>query len=154
MKAEYLNVILTSTINVIKQWMGKDFVLAQKSLKHTPITTKPLTVVVGVNGDLSGNVFISFEAGTAKKLASSMAGGFVFEEIDELCKSAIGEIGNVIMGNICTAFAEKGKKIDITPPVLVEGENIKLGTKYSPLVSLDLKSVNNEEITLDISLSD
>lgn len=154
MKAEYLNVILNSVVSITKQWMKKDFVLAQKSLKQTPFTTKPLTIIIGISGDLSGNVFISLDNETAKKLASSMAGGFVFEEVDELCKSAIGEMGNIILGNICTAFAEKGKKIDITPPVIIEGENMKLSTKYSPLLSLNLKTANNEEIILDISLKD
>lgn len=96
MKAEYLNVILNSVVSITKQWMKKDFVLAQKSLKQTPLTTKPLTIIIGISGDLSGNVFISLDNEMAKKLASSMAGGFVFEEVDELCKSAIGEMGNII----------------------------------------------------------
>lgn len=58
-----------------------------------------------------------------------MMGGMEVKDLDEIAISAIGEIGNMIMGNTSTIYAQKGLKIDITPPTIVLGEKIEISNK-------------------------
>ena len=43
------------------------------------------------------------------------------EQMDDLSKSAICELGNMILGNSATLLAANGIGIDITPPTLSHG---------------------------------
>jgi len=66
--------------------------------------------------------------------------GMPVNEIDEMAKSALSELGNMIMGNSATLLFNKGVKIDITPPSLVKGTAIEISsagmeTMCVPLIS-------------------
>ena len=63
-----------------------------------------------------------------------MMGGMAISELDEISKSAVSEMGNMIMGNASTIFAKKGISIDITPPSLLTGEKIEISNKISTIV--------------------
>ena len=57
----------------------------------------------------------------AKDVASRMMMGMPVAEIDDMAKSALSELGNMIMGNAATLLANNDLKIDITPPTLGMG---------------------------------
>ena len=58
---------------------------------------------------------------TACAIASKMCMMEV-KTIDDFASSAIGELGNMIMGNAAIVFSSNGVGIDITPPTLSHGE--------------------------------
>ena len=47
--------------------------------------------------------------------------GMPVTEIDDMAKSALSELGNMIMGNAATLLSNKNFRIDITPPTLGMG---------------------------------
>jgi len=51
---------------------------------------------------------------------SAMMGGYVISEIDEMGRSAISELGNMISGNASTILYNQGVRVDITPPKLIQ----------------------------------
>ena len=53
-------------------------------------------------------------------MVSAMMGGYVVTEMDDMGKSAISELGNMISGNASTMLFNQGVRVDITPPKIVQ----------------------------------
>jgi chemotaxis protein CheX len=71
--------------------------------------------------------------------------------MDELSKSAIGELGNMIMGNAATIFSTKGIGIDITPPVLAIG-NMSISNLQLKNICIPLIYDGDKQIGVNIAL--
>ena len=82
-------------------------------------------IMLGVTGEMSGQVCIVFDLNVAKDIASRMMMGMPVDVIDDMAKSALSELGNMIMGNAATLLSNNNLRIDITPPTLGMG-NAKL----------------------------
>ena len=102
--------------------LGKPFV------KDDALISVGVVVVVGIIGEVKGQVAYSFSEETAKMIASTMMMGMPVDTFDEMAKSAVSELSNMISGNASTAIAAKGFIIDIAPPTLITGENMRLAT--------------------------
>ena len=78
-------------------------------------------------GEVSGLIFLGFSKEVACKVAGRMI-QFEINEIDDLARSALAELGNMIMGNTATIFSQEKIMVDITPPTIAKG-NMKFDTK-------------------------
>ena len=96
------------------------------SLKEKKFMVSGVVLTLGIVGDKKGNVVYSIDMDGAKKIASTMMMGMPVETFDEMAKSAVSELANMISGNASTAIAAKGFTIDIAPPTLIAGENVKI----------------------------
>lgn len=150
MKAEYINTFLGATKNIIGQMAQIDLVLAGTKVKTIPVSAKNVVIMVGITGDLRGMVAIGMDNDFAKKIASNMMMGMEVPELNELAKSALKELSNILMGQVATIFEGLNKIIDITPPTLVTGENISLSLQEAPLLSLKFK---HEDMDLEFDIS-
>jgi len=61
---------------------------------------------------------------TAKDVASRMMMGMPVDVIDDMAKSALSKLGNMMMGNAATLLSNNNVLIDITPPTLLVGSAI------------------------------
>ena len=78
-------------------------------------------IIVGVTGEMRGQVLIAMSEPNACAIASKMCMTEI-KVIDDFASSALSELGNMIMGNASTVFSSSGIGIDITPPTLSHGE--------------------------------
>lgn len=85
-------------------------------------------------------------------IASIMMGGMPIEKFDDMPKSAISELGNMIMGNTATILFTKGIGIEITPPSLLMGEKITVSQSSMKTICVPLNLGNDGKVTIDISL--
>lgn len=85
-----------------------------------PLTKYEVCVLVGVLGDLQGQVICGMSTETAKKIISQMLFMEV-KEIDEMGESAICELKNIIVGTASTNLSLTGYKCLITPPLFLTG---------------------------------
>mgnify|MGYP003512149845 CR=1 FL=1 len=92
------------------------------------ITASGVMLTVGVVGELRGNIVYIMDKASSMKTASKMMMGMPVDTFDEMAKSAVSELSNMISGNASTAIAAKGFVIDIAPPTLITGENMRLAT--------------------------
>ena len=115
MKEEYVNAFLTPAVHVWEKELGVKLVLSGAEQAASQYTTNELTAVIGISGQLEGNVLYGFSQECAKTIAGKMIGQEILE-MDELSLSAIGEIANMITGNAATLLANMGAACDITPP--------------------------------------
>jgi len=87
-----------------------------------------VNVVMGVNGAISGNLIMTAKKESALAIASAMLGGMEFTEVDDMVKSAIGELLNIIAGN---AFSKVDVKaaVYISTPTFYRGGNFCFASK-------------------------
>ena len=122
MNVEYINPFTQATFDVLTMFGTFDPKLGKPFVKDDALISVGVVVVVGIIGEVKGQVAYSFSEETAKMIASTMMMGMPVSELDEMSTSAISELGNMIMGNAATLLSTKGIGIDITPPTLSHGE--------------------------------
>ncbi len=118
MNVEVINPFIQGTKQVLSTVCNLDSKMGKVSIKNKPFEDK-LNVTIGIIGDVKGKVNYAFDLSVALFIASKM----MFKEItflDDISKSAICELTNMISGNIATIFSNSGKVVDITPPKLEE----------------------------------
>lgn len=151
MQAQHINPFIVGFQEISQEVASVPFKTVNKALKQTFLSSKNVIIMLGVTGDLRGNVAINIDESTAIKIASNMMGGMPVDSFDEIAKSAVSELGNMVMGRVCTAISEQGLQIDITPPSLLTGENLQLSFAKLPLLSVTFKH-EEMEVIFDISV--
>ncbi len=150
MDVKNINPFIESFITVIPQ-LG--FAKAHKgklSLKGMDLIDSGVIIVVGIVGDIKGNVVYSIDIESAKKIASTMMMGMPVNELDEMAKSAISELSNMLTANAATIFSGLGTRIDISTPTLLHGENISIKMNSAQVLCIQLFA---DDIPIDINIS-
>ena len=94
--------------------------IQKPSLKEANFGKGTWVIIIGVTGEMKGQVLLAMSEEDACNIASKMCMMEV-KEIDDFAASALSELGNMIMGNAATVFSANGIGIDITPPSLTHG---------------------------------
>lgn len=153
MKQEYINPFIKASIEVLGQTTGVSFKTGAPYVKKGPYTANNLLIMLGVTGGIRGNVIISMNIDTAKDIASRMMMGMPVDDLNDMSKSALCELGNMIMGNVATLLYNIGLQIDITPPSILTADNLKISPSASVTICVPLES-GSHEIVLDISVKE
>ncbi len=134
---EHINPFLVSAEQILSQVCGIQTKVGQLSKDNMCIDGEPLFIMLGVTGEMSGQVCIVFDLAVAKDIASRMMMGMPIAEIDDMAKSALSELGNMIMGNAATLLSNNNLRIDITPPTLGTG-NAKMTSPNMTTIKVPL----------------
>ncbi len=151
MNIEYINPFIEAGQIVIKQTASLEAKLGKVYLKTAPYRTEDVIIVIGLTGRIRGQAIFSMSRNLALKIASAMMMGMPVTEFDDLSKSAISEMANMIMGNAATILYNRGINIDITPPSLLLGENLQITPSKMKTICVPLIVGDGEIIELDIS---
>jgi chemotaxis protein CheX len=120
MRAEYINPFIESARHVIEQTTSIAPEPGKLGIKDLKFTENYVWIQIGMIGQMSGDVVFGIKEEVALKLISAMMGGFVITQMDEIGRSAISELGNMISGNASTILFNQGVRVDITPPKIIE----------------------------------
>ncbi len=153
MKAEYINAFIKASTEILSQAANLTFTTGTPYLKSSPFSTDNLVILVGIVGEIRGQAVITMKVDMAKHVASSMMMGMPVEEIDDMAKSALQELSNMIMGNAATLIYNAGTVIDITPPTLMIGEKIEITSDGTQTIGVPLIN-DSGEITIDVSIKE
>ncbi|MNI26577.1 CheY-P phosphatase CheX [compost metagenome] len=123
MKAEYINPFLESARIVIEQVANIRPTTGQLGIKDVKFVESYIWIQIGMTGQMQGDIVFGLAEDVALKMVSAMMGGFVITEMDEMGKSAISELGNMISGNASTMLFNQGVRVDITPPKILQSAN-------------------------------
>lgn len=152
MNVEYINPFIEASQTVLAMMTGNKPELGKVYIRKTPFASDNVAVIVGLTGTIRGQVIISFNKASAISVASAMMGGMPITELDEISKSAIAELGNMIMGNTATILASRGIGIEITPPSLLTADNLTIAPANMETVSIPLKLWGGNSMEIDVSL--
>lgn len=153
MNVEYINPFIEASQSVLKQMTGIEPKLGKVYLKTSPYGSDAIVIIVGLTGDIRGQVIFSMSKQVAFNIASKMMGGMPITEFDEISQSAISELSNMMFGNAATILYNKGIKTEITPPSLLMGENLQISNNKMRTVCIPLIFEKNT-IEIDVAIEE
>ncbi|HYE11369.1 MAG TPA: chemotaxis protein CheX [Patescibacteria group bacterium] len=153
MDVKYINPFINVSINIVQQICNVGAKKGQIFVKNSPFIADNVVIIIGIAGDFKGQVFFTMDEKTACSIASSMMFGMEVPALDEMSKSAIAELGNMIMGNVSTEFYNEGITIDITPPTVLVGSDMNISTKGVQTICIPIEIENGTKIMLDIVIA-
>jgi chemotaxis protein CheX len=138
MKVEIVNPFISASVKILEIHGNKNITKGTLSLVKSPVPGKDINTVIGVTGDVSGQVIYCMSSETAKQIASLMLMNLPIDDFDYLAQSAINELGNIITGNAATDLFKNGYFCKITPPSLIIGDSISVSIKDLQIISVPL----------------
>jgi len=150
MDVNYINPILSSFVNVMPQLGLANVEKKGMSLKGRFIESPGVMIIVGIIGDIKGNVIYGISLNDAKKIASTMMMGMPVENFDELAQSAISELTNMLTANVATNFSNDNIIINISTPTLIHGQ-FTANSSSDKVVCVEM-GVNDMVIEVNISM--
>jgi chemotaxis protein CheX len=137
-------IFVDSWKTVLSSFSSKKLLTSINSLKGGTKLSE-IHVMITMEGDMDGHVFLSMDAQTGAVIASEMLGGVEITHMEEeLITSAVSELCNMIMGNACSLISEDSCNVDITPPSILTPEEVtSLGHKPSLCISLLLEDTGS-----------
>jgi len=154
MNIEYINPFIEASQTVLKQVANVDARLGKVFLKSSPYMGESILIIVGITGKIRGQAIFTMTKSVAFKIASAMMFGMPVEELNEISKSALSELTNMILGNTATILYNKGIGIEITPPSLLLGENLQITPSKMKTICIPLYLNDEEILEIDISVED
>jgi len=153
MNAEFINPFIKASKDILAQMAGMHSEMGSIYVKDKTFPTSNVAIIIGITGGLTGQAVLSMSEGMAIKIASNMMGGLPVADLDDISRSAISELGNMIMGNAATLLYNHNLKIDITPPTLLIGEKISISMPNMKALCIPLKTEYGI-IELDIAVKE
>jgi chemotaxis protein CheX len=125
MNVAFVNPFIDSTLRSLEMMAG---IVAEKTgleIKEDLITTYDISAIIGLTGETSGSIIISMPTALACKIASNM----LMEEISSMNRNvedAIGEIGNIVVGDARRSLIQDGYQLNISIPTVVVGSGHRI----------------------------
>jgi chemotaxis protein CheX len=109
-----------------------------------------INIVIGISGDLSGQVVYRFPKETTLEMVKIMS-GMDISEVDDFVASAMGEVANIISGNAMTNLSQQQLACDILPPKVMTEAAQPLVNNQSPILATEVTTPIGE-VELNIQL--
>ena len=157
MNVEYINPFVQGAQNTINAVCGEKPALGSVKLKKLPYSSDPIVISIEFFGSVSGYGLYSMHESMACSIASKMMMGHPVPALDDMSKSAISELVNMISGNVATTIASRGETIDIKPPVLNAGTTPAAAAAILPeekIISVPLSFADGGIFTIDILIKE
>lgn len=147
---DHINPFLIASSKILKEMCSIETKVGKPFVRDPIFLDNTFIIIIGFTGKMRGQVMISFEHAIACDIASKMMMMPVME-MDELAKSAISELGNMILGNAATIFSTRGIDIDITPPTIGSG-SMSFSHSYAKSICVPLEYEGTKRIDINIAV--
>lgn len=149
MKAIYINPFLKAASYVFQQFQLPCQV-GTPSIKSSPFSGLEVLTVVGITGDIRGQMYFGGSTSSILQIVSAMMGGAHVSSLGSLEQSAISELANMICGNAMSYFSQEGITLDITPPMLIIGSQFEVSAVKMQVLSIPIKLEQNNQLEMNI----
>jgi chemotaxis protein CheX len=117
--------IIAATQDVFSTMLMLDIDGQDISARRKKEIQSNITSMIGLGGGIRGMLAVHCPAIVAKSITGLFLGMEV-EELDDDVKDAIGEIANMVAGNLKIAFADAGVGVELAIPTSVIGESFRV----------------------------
>lgn len=148
---DHINPFLMAASSIMRDACQMEIKIDKPYVKTTEFASDSVIIMIGVTGEMRGQVLIALTNTKACDVASKMMMGMPVPELDDMAMSAISELGNMIMGNAATILSTKGIGIDITPPTVCRGA-MKISQSYAKNICIPMKAEGELVLELDIAV--
>lgn len=150
MDVKHINPFMDAFASVMPQLGFSNTRRGNLSAKAKEVKRTGVLVILGIVGDVKGNVVYAMDTDVAKNIASVMMMGMPVETFDEMAQSAISELTNMITANASTFFADAGIHVDISTPTLLLGDNMSVKMNSDQILCVNLYA---DDIPMEVNLS-
>lgn len=157
MKAEHINPFIQTLENTVRNFCKEEIERTGAYLNRSPFATKGIAISIGITGQIEGYFVLTLSQSSAIHIVRKMTGNLNTKELDEMGKSAISELCNIIAGNACSILAQANINTEITPPLIVDGRaNLKspINTICLPYTLKNKGSEQETFIELNIAIKE
>ena len=120
MEAKYITPFVHAVKNVFKTMLQVEVELGEPLLRRPGEPAHDVSGIIGMSGELSGTVVLSFPTDTACRIVSLFVGMEVDSDSEDFA-DAVGELVNMVTGN-AKAEIQDGH-VNITCPSIVVGQS-------------------------------
>lgn len=125
MDVSLINPFIDSTLHVLRTIAKTEAKPGKPFLKKDQVATGDVSSVIGLTGEASGTISVSFTARCILSLVSKMFGEEM-TELNEEIEDAVGEIANMISGQARQKLEGMGKNLKAAIPTVIVGEKHKI----------------------------
>lgn len=120
MNPSYITPFVSSIKNVFSTMLQLDVQVGEPRLKQGREPTHDVSGIIGMSGDVTGNVTLSFEQDAAEAVVALFCG----QKLDPSSADfidAVGELVNMVSGNAKAKFPD-AKRVSISCPSVIVGK--------------------------------
>ena len=141
MNAEVINKFLSATTTVLGDYFSITIAPAGAA-QAIPASSRldPVSVLLEMTGDLAGQFVFGCQSAVALDIARAMMMNPEYPDFDDMCRSALAELGNMIAGMTATGLSVLGFFVDLVPPLVVTGENVSIHFSVPLIISVPLNT--------------
>lgn len=154
MKAEYLNPFISAAVDVLEQFVPDiEIERGEPDVIEEPTPTLGTATLIGISGELEGRVLYIMNREAAVGIAEQM-NGEDFPGLNEMVRSTIQELCNIISGNAAQELQKNAedKDIELSPPSMVIGPDTEVSDSItSNLIQVPLQT-NYGEIIINLAV--
>ncbi|WP_404403430.1 chemotaxis protein CheX [Jeotgalibacillus malaysiensis] len=139
--------LLNGMVHSISKVVPVSIQHSNPSVLTVPYKQDQIAVLIGMTGELKGNILIDGDKQHFSSLGESMYGMYLE---DDMLISFIGEVGNMIAGNLTTYISSEGVEMDITPPSVMTGETTMHNFKQAIHLPFEAAGIGHFSILVSI----
>jgi chemotaxis protein CheX len=144
MDVRFINPFIQATIHVLQTMAATQARAGKPFLKKDKIARGDVSAVIGLTGEVSGTVSVSFSEASILGIVSRMFGeaaGQLNAEIGD----AVGEIANMISGQARQSLEGLGRSLKAAIPSVVMGKGHQIAHITSaPVIAIPFKTENGD----------
>ncbi|TVQ33276.1 MAG: chemotaxis protein CheX [Phycisphaeraceae bacterium] len=151
MDAGYITPFMQSTQNVFATMLQLQVQIGEPRVKTDRAASYDISGIIGMSGDVTGSVVLSFPTETAERVVSLFTGEEITKAHDDFA-DAVGELVNMIAGGAKGRF--KDRKVSISCPSVVVGKDHVVSTqKDVPCIAIPCET-DCGQFVIEISIQD
>ena len=151
MKAQYINPFLNATLGLFRDFLGLKVSSGKPFILPDPQDLSDVSALIGLAGETTGAVVLSFSHDTALKIVSVLAGktyAFLGSEVLD----GVGELVNIIAGNAKKDLTDF--RISISLPGVITGNSYRINwPKGYPVITIPF-TCELGDFTVNVSLKE
>ncbi|MDF2572629.1 MAG: putative chemotaxis phosphatase, CheX [Sporomusa sp.] len=137
MDVQLVNPFLAALLTILPQLGFKNVARGKVFTKDQYIDALGVTVNITLTNQISGNVVFNMTEETAKGLSSTIMMGAAVTSLDDIAKSAICEMGNMIASSAVNNLSKNGIAVKLGPPALAQS-NSKIKICDSNFIGIEM----------------
>jgi len=153
MKANLLKPFVDAATTVLETMAFTPVQAGQPYVKKDSLAKGDVSGIVGLTGEASGTISVSFTEGSILPIVSNMLGETIEEMNDEI-RDAVGEIANMISGQSRKILEEDGRLVDAAIPTVIMGKNHSIGHMTRQSVTAIPFVTDHGEFTIELCFED
>ncbi len=152
LQVEYINPFIAATLEALEVMASVRPQRGSPFVKQGSAAKGDISGVIGLAGEASGSVAVTFPAALAGRIYANMVGEDADGLSDEI-RDAVGELANMIAGGAKATLAEQGFDFRIAIPTIVVGPGHTIDHKGDGPCLVVPFDLDGEAFWLEVSLS-